>query len=211
MLWRNWEAQGAELREVEFPGFNDAAAISTTMLMAEASAALRDVLNSDGDKLYEPVRLRLEAGLFISAADYLRAQQARSIFDRAARRLLDDVDLLAGPTEPVTAPPLLQQQVLAGEQEIGTVPALTQYTRPYNITGLPGHLSTLRLFLRGPAHRPATGGAPLRRGNGAAGRPRLRAGNGLAHPQAASVAGVANQQGRGLETRRTGKRNEGEG
>ena len=131
------ETMGAEVIEVEFPEFNDAAAISTTMLMAEASAALRDVLTGDGDKLYKPVRLRLEAGLFISAADYLRAQQGRAVFDRAARRLLEDVDLLAGPTEPVTAPPLLQQQVLAGEQEIGTVAALTQYTRPYNITGFP--------------------------------------------------------------------------
>ena len=131
------EAMGAEILEVDFPEFGDAAAISTTMLMSEASAALRDVLAKDGDKLYEPVRYRLEAGLFISAADYLRAQQARAAFDRAARRLLDEVDLLAGPTEPVTAPPLLQQRVLAGEQEIGTVAALTQYTRPYNITGFP--------------------------------------------------------------------------
>ena len=128
---------GAEVVEVEFPEFNDAAAISTTMLMAEATACFRDLLTSDGSRLYEPVRLRLEAGLFISAADYLRAQQGRAVFDRAARRLLEDVDLLAGPTEPVTAPPLLQQQVLAGEQEIGTVAALTQYTRPYNITGFP--------------------------------------------------------------------------
>ena len=128
---------GAEVVEVEFPEFNDAAAISTTMLMAEATACFRDLLASDGSRLYEPVRLRLEAGLFISAADYLRAQQGRAVFDRAARRLLEDVDLLAGPTEPVTAPPLLQQQVLAGEQEIGTVAALTQYTRPYNITGFP--------------------------------------------------------------------------
>ncbi len=131
------ETMGAEVVEVDFPEFNDAAAISTTMLMAEATACFRDLLASDGSRLYEPVRLRLEAGLFISAADYLRAQQGRAVFDRAARRLLEDVDLLAGPTEPVTAPPLLQQQVLAGEQEIGTVAALTQYTRPYNITGFP--------------------------------------------------------------------------
>ncbi len=131
------ETMGAEVVEVEFPEFNDAAAISTTMLMAEATACFRDLLASDGSRLYEPVRLRLEAGLFISAADYLRAQQGRAVFDRAARRLLEDVDLLAGPTEPVTAPPLLQQQVLAGEHEVGTVAALTQYTRPYNISGFP--------------------------------------------------------------------------
>ena len=131
------EKMGADVVEVEFPEFDHAAAISTTMLMAEASACFRDLLASDGNRLYEPVRLRLEAGLFISAVDYLRAQQARAVFDRAARRLLEDVDLLAGPTEPVTAPPLLQQQVLAGEHEVGTVAALTQYTRPYNITGFP--------------------------------------------------------------------------
>ncbi len=131
------ETMGAEVIEVEFPEFNDAAAISTTMLMAEATACFRDLLASDGSRLYEPVRLRLEAGLFISAADYLRAQQGRAVFDRATRKLLEDVDLLAGPTEPVTAPPLLQQQVLAGEHEVGTVAALTQYTRPYNITGFP--------------------------------------------------------------------------
>ena len=76
---------GAEVREVDFPEFEDAAAISTTMLMSEASAALRDVLANDGDKLYEPVRFRLEAGLFISAADYLRGA--------------------AGPAPPSTAPP----------------------------------------------------------------------------------------------------------
>ena len=125
---------------------HDAAAISTTMLMAEATACFRDLLASDGSRLYEPVRLRLEAGLFISAADYLRAQQGRAVFDRAARRLLEDVDLLAGPTEPVTAPPLLQQQVLAGEHEVGTVAALTQYTRPYNITGF-HHFSNLNQVL----------------------------------------------------------------
>ena len=131
------ESLGADVQEVDFPEFNDAAAISTTMLMAEASACFRDLLASDGGLLYEPVRLRLEAGLFISAADYLRAQQARAVFDRAARRRLEEVDLLAGPTEPVTAPPLLQPLVQAGEHEIGTVAALTQYTRPYNITGFP--------------------------------------------------------------------------
>ena len=105
--------------------------------MAEAAAYHRDLLATDGDKLYPPVRLRLEAGLFVSAADYLRAQQARSIFDRQARELLEQVDLLAGPTEPVTAPKLLEERVQAGEREVGTTAALTQYTRPYNLTGFP--------------------------------------------------------------------------
>ena len=131
------ESMGAEVKEVSFPMFEQSQAISSTVLMAEATAYHRDLLEKDGHQLYEPVRQRLQAGLFISAADYLRAQQARTLLDQEGRRLLDDVDLLAGPTEPVTAPEILAARVLAGEQEIGVVGALTQYTRPYNINGFP--------------------------------------------------------------------------
>ena len=132
-----FESMGAEVREVSFPMFEQSQAISTAVLLAEAAAYYRDIVEKDGDKVYEPVRLRLQAGLFISSADYLRAQQARSLFDRETRELLKEVDLLAGPTEPVTAPRLLAGTVIAGEQEIGTVGALTQYTRPFNINGFP--------------------------------------------------------------------------
>lgn len=131
------ESMGAEVTEVSFPMFNDSGAISTAILMAEAAAYHRDLLKRAGEQIYPPVRLRLEAGLFISSADYLRAQQARAMHDRQARQLLEDVDLLAGPTEPVTAPKLLASKVMAGEQEIGTVAALTHYTRTYNLTGFP--------------------------------------------------------------------------
>ena len=131
------ESMGAVVTEVSFPMFNDSQAISGAILMSEAAAYHRDLLASDGEKLYPPVRVRLEAGLFVSAADYLRAQQARSLFDRQARELLEHVDLLAGPTEPVTAPLLLAERVQAGEREVGTMGALTQYTRPYNLTGFP--------------------------------------------------------------------------
>ena len=131
------ESLGAVVTEVSFPMFNDSQAISGAILMSEAAAYHRDLLASDGEKLYPPVRVRLEAGLFVSAVDYLRAQQARSLFDRQARELLEHVDLLAGPTEPVTAPLLLAERVQAGEREVGTTGALTQYTRPYNLTGFP--------------------------------------------------------------------------
>jgi len=131
------ESLGAVVTVVELPMFKDSQAISTAILMAEASAFHQDLLGRDGDKLYPPIRLRLEAGLFITAADYLRAQQGRTIFNQQALRLLDEVDLLAGPTEPITAPQLLAEKVQVGEQELGTTGALTQYTRPYNITGFP--------------------------------------------------------------------------
>ena len=55
--------------------------------MAEAAAYHRELLARDGDKLTPSVRLRLEAGLFVTAADYLKAQQARSKFNQEMARL----------------------------------------------------------------------------------------------------------------------------
>jgi aspartyl-tRNA(Asn)/glutamyl-tRNA(Gln) amidotransferase subunit A len=131
------EGLGASVTPVSFPMFELSQAISGAILMSEAAAYHRDLLAKEGHNLYPPVRLRLEGGLFVSAADYLKAQQGRAIFDREVRKLLEQVDLLAGPTEPVTAPTLLAPEVQAGEITVGTTAALTQYTRPYNITGSP--------------------------------------------------------------------------
>ena len=131
------EELGAQLIEISFPMYSESQAISSTILMSEASAYHRELVINQGDQLHEPVRLRLQSGLLISAADYIRAQQARTMFNQEASKLLQDVDLLVGPTEPVPAPPLLSPDVTIQGKTIGITPALTQYTRTYNITGFP--------------------------------------------------------------------------
>ncbi len=131
------EDMGATITEVSLPMFRDSQAISGAILMAEAAAYHRELLARDGDKLTPSVRLRLEAGLFVTAADYLKAQQARARFNREMAQLFQEVDLLAGPTEPVTAPPILASEIVIGDQTVDATGALTQYTRPYNISGTP--------------------------------------------------------------------------
>ena len=128
---------GATVTEVSFPMFADAQAISGTILMSEAAAYHRELLAKDGDNLTPSIRLRLEAGLFVTAPDYLKAQQARARFNFEMAALFKEVDLLAGPTEPITAPPILATEVTIGDEVVGTTGALTQYTRPYNISGTP--------------------------------------------------------------------------
>ena len=128
---------GATVTEVSFPMFAESQAISGTILMSEAAAYHRELLARDGDKLTLSVRLRLEAGLFVTAADYIKAQQGRARFNHEMAELLREVDLLAGPTEPITAPPLLAGEVNIGGRTVGTTAALTQFTRPYNISGTP--------------------------------------------------------------------------
>ena len=128
---------GATVTEVSWPMFHLSAPISTAILMAEAAACHGQLVRTRGAQLAPPVRLRLEAGLFISAADYLQAQRARSLFCRQSRDLLREVDVLAGPTEPVTAHKIGDSKVQVGDSVMGSIPALTQYTRAFNLTGFP--------------------------------------------------------------------------
>ena len=128
---------GAVVSEVSWPMYHHSQAISGTLLMAEAAAFHHKLVREKGDLYYPPVRLRLEAGYFISADDYLRAQQARTLFRRQSNELLEQVDLIAGPATPVTAPPLLATEMQVGSTTMGVTAALTQYTRPFNINGFP--------------------------------------------------------------------------
>jgi aspartyl-tRNA(Asn)/glutamyl-tRNA(Gln) amidotransferase subunit A len=128
---------GATVREISWPMYRYAQAISSTIVMAEAAAIHRKMLRQKAEQYSQPVRLRIEAGFFISGADYLRAQQARTLFIRQSKELFSDVDLLAGPTVAITAHPIGANQVKVGEAVLGSTVALTQYTRPFNINGFP--------------------------------------------------------------------------
>jgi aspartyl-tRNA(Asn)/glutamyl-tRNA(Gln) amidotransferase subunit A len=128
---------GASVREVSWPMYPYYESISTIILLSEGTSAHRELVSGRGDGLYYPLRLRLEAGLFVSAPDYIRAQQARVLFNRQSLELLEEVDLLAGPTTPITATGIGVTDVRVGEKTMGVIAAHTQYTSSFNLNGFP--------------------------------------------------------------------------
>ncbi len=131
------EDLGAEVVEVAWPMYHRSADISKIILYAEAAAYHRDLLLRRGEEYDPSVRWRFESGLFISGPDYLRALRHRREYTESAWELLQQVDLLAGPMEPVVAPPIEADSVPVNGESVGVIPALTQYTRPFNLTGYP--------------------------------------------------------------------------
>ena len=131
------EELGAEVVEVDWPMYHRSADISKIILYAEAAAYHRDLLLRRGGEYDPSVRWRFESGLFISGPDYLRALLHRREYTESARELFEEVDLLAGPMEPVVAPPIVADSVSVNGEPVGVIPALTQYTRPFNLTGYP--------------------------------------------------------------------------
>ncbi len=128
---------GAIVSEVSWPTYRHAMAIAGVIQMAEATAYHSKLLREKGPRIYPPVRLRMEAGIFISAIDYIQAQRARTLFYGQSLNLFKENDLLAAPTVPVTAFPIGTTGIRINGQEVNTVSLLTRYTRPFNLNGFP--------------------------------------------------------------------------
>ncbi len=128
---------GAEVTEVSWPLYLNTTDIGNTIHRCEAASLHWELTRARGPEIHPTVRGMLEAGTFVSAPDYMLAQRARTAFTRQCLDLLREVDLLAGPMEPVTAHRIGETEVRVGDTVMGSSPALTLYTRPFNLTGFP--------------------------------------------------------------------------
>ena len=131
------ESLGAKVVEVSWPMFHHVFTISTAILAADAAGSLRELALKHGPQIDKPTRNRIETGFFVPVSRYLQAQRARALLDRQSYDLLKQVDILAGPTLPVSAPKIGETEVQVGDARMPTLPALTQYSRAYNLNGLP--------------------------------------------------------------------------
>ncbi|MGW7087401.1 amidase [Streptomyces sp. NPDC054871] len=129
---------GAELVDVEIPLARYIQATQWGLMVPEATSYHERTLRSVPDLYTADVRVLLEAGEFVSAGDYLRAQRARAMMREAWAELLCHVDVIAAPAVPMTAAKAGQDSV---EWADGTMESVSDsYVRlsaPANITGVP--------------------------------------------------------------------------
>jgi aspartyl-tRNA(Asn)/glutamyl-tRNA(Gln) amidotransferase subunit A len=99
-------AAGAEISRIAMPEFADIAAINAGggFTAAESYAWHRPLLARHGD-LYDPrIRMRIERGRAISAADYIDAAAARRAYIAGVRRRISSFDAIVFPTVPIVPP-----------------------------------------------------------------------------------------------------------
>jgi len=131
------ERLGAALVEVTaLPDLDQLTAINRVIAYAEGSAVHERFLAAQPG--YGPtVRPRMEAGRSLLAGEYLTAQRLRTVACAAFATMWRDVDVLAMPVLPCTAPPVGSTTVdLPGRVE-PVATALIRLTGPANLTGLP--------------------------------------------------------------------------
>ena len=83
------------------------------------------------------VRTLVELGRLVSAPDYLKAEQLRSLLMQDFAQALTQCDAIIGPTTPITAWKAGTWRVPIGDRDTSVLSASWRYTFPYNLTGLP--------------------------------------------------------------------------
>jgi aspartyl-tRNA(Asn)/glutamyl-tRNA(Gln) amidotransferase subunit A len=129
-----FQSMGATLREVAIPHLAWGAAATFTLLRIEGWHAHLPALKKHWREYGRGALKQIAAGAFLSAADYLRAQQARTLIAREVAGAFAEVDLLLLPSTP--------QSAASGEWD--RTPADSKvarsgvaYLSPFNLTGSP--------------------------------------------------------------------------
>lgn len=128
---------GARIEPINIPALEHSLAISGTIMLAEAASVHEFNLRENPNDIGDDVRLRLTQGALTSASDYIKAQRARTEFNRQIKEALNKFDVLLSPTIPVGAPKIGEQTVSVGDLNQPTLSLMSRLTRPHNICGIP--------------------------------------------------------------------------
>jgi aspartyl-tRNA(Asn)/glutamyl-tRNA(Gln) amidotransferase subunit A len=136
---RDLEGAGARVEEVSIPHMAGALGAILVTEMASVTAWHDTYLRQpDRRARYTPeVRALMDAGKFIFATDFLKAQRLRRVLTDEVRAAFAGVDVLATPTLPLCGWEVSQSHVEIAGQPEHVLHACWRYTYPWNLTGLP--------------------------------------------------------------------------
>ena len=134
------ERIGAQLVHVTLPDLSPIFRIGETIIKGEAAAMHRHWLQTRPQDYSNGVRLRIEGGLFLSAADYLDALRLRGVMSATfIAETMAGIDLLHLPASAYLPPTVDESDMESSSSEtlLGLFSRLTQFMRPFNFLGLP--------------------------------------------------------------------------
>jgi aspartyl-tRNA(Asn)/glutamyl-tRNA(Gln) amidotransferase subunit A len=127
----------AKVREVSMPWVRDGRAVNVGVLLPEAATVHREVMEKRAKEISPAVRVRLEAGLKVSAVDYIHAQRARAKFSHQMAEAMRDVDLVVTPSVPIATPTRAECTPAPGESTAPGGGRFPTFTGVFNATGQP--------------------------------------------------------------------------
>jgi aspartyl-tRNA(Asn)/glutamyl-tRNA(Gln) amidotransferase subunit A len=129
------EDLGAYIIELDIPELEMATFAAYAILAAETANIHHDMLIGNPQGFGQDVRVFLQVGEITSTQWYIQSQQARRQLIESFKAVFENVDVVAAPSLPITAPRFQTNWV---QQNIDTVTRCMPFTAPASLTGLPG-------------------------------------------------------------------------
>ena len=129
---------GAEVREVEIPHLPEMLKAQRIVLAVEAYTIHKERLENEPERFGDEISSRLRDAEHLKAHRYAKAQQVtkrRSL--KEFERVLEEVDVLLTPTVPISATEIGKREIEIDDHEELVFSALTRFTGPTNLNGLP--------------------------------------------------------------------------
>jgi aspartyl-tRNA(Asn)/glutamyl-tRNA(Gln) amidotransferase subunit A len=128
---------GAVVDEVALPAVAHVGAGAYAVVASEALAYHTGWLKTRRAEYDPEILRRLQLGAFVTGADYVRAQQARTLVRAEVDAALARRDVLLAPATPLTAPAVDERRTTLGDGPSDVRAALIRLTRPFNFSGHP--------------------------------------------------------------------------
>ena len=128
---------GAAIDEVWIPHAADTPTVYVHIMAPEAAAYHAPDLERHPEAYSPNVRLRLEAGRYILAEDYVRAQRGREVLRRELDAALEEHDALLLPTVAIPPPTIGTTEVEVSGRKEAVRGLMLRLTQLFNLTGHP--------------------------------------------------------------------------
>lgn len=125
---------GAEIKEIEIPELAMATYSGYVTVTGEASAFHSKWLKTRSEDYSVDIRSFFLSGTLTNAPQYIKAQAARRKMVEAFDQAFERVDLLLGPTIPITTPRFAENWI---KQNLDVIRRCLPFTVPVNLTGVP--------------------------------------------------------------------------
>ncbi|AXF55616.1 amidase [Salicibibacter kimchii] len=125
---------GATIKDIDIPELDMAAYAGYLTAFSEPANVYFDELKTTPEDFNDDVRILFNSGLITHTNQYLKSQQARRRLVTAFKNTFEDVDVIAAPTIPITAPSFQPEWI---KQNLEVIERCLPFTVPLNLTGLP--------------------------------------------------------------------------
>ncbi|GEL77926.1 amidase [Tenuibacillus multivorans] len=125
---------GVEIREIEIPELTMSTFSGYSIVTGESSAFHYEWLQTQPEDYGMDNRPFLLSGTLTNTPQYVKAQQSRRKLVEAFHKAFKSVDIMLGPTIPITTPAFAQNWV---EQNLEVIRRCLPFTVPVNLSGTP--------------------------------------------------------------------------